>query len=1282
MSYSVWQAFITNGGESIVASATISVYFESSGAPATIYDGPAGAALGNTTTSGIDGLAKFYAPAGIYKIVASKDAFAAEFRHVQIGSASSRDAGLANGVATLDEDGYVPDSQLRHITAISTVLVPTDYATFASALVALRSGLYNNNAILEFESGYTITEQLLFNDLDMPTLDIKFNDNDVDTSGFVSVAFGALTGKPFFGGRNFRLGRIYGKAQATATDATVSPFFYVDGHFTPGLSQLDSASVVDLEFNGFGGSGGAARSSFGGTSTYSGTLRIIGSTAAQSLQFLACGLNTLKLYTDIKGITFAGCSGSLASLSELSNDYDIGAQSGDIDVSEFLTPSGVTSGRFLAANCQMTVTTTATLKNNASNFSICDASNNGFVIIRTPVGSGSGITWRPTTSSSRFANGKVRVESGYDLNIDSSLATPDYIASGEFEGRIRSISGNVTHGFWDKPRPGGGVRFSYENTSGDVYEQSSTANSGSVQVKSLTTSFVHTAASGLLIASLEIELDRGTSGFNTYQDGCELAIISTHGVTALTWGSNTVSGNLPSALVAGETIHLRKISAKWYQVGSSKDVLTAANTYADAGDAATLATATSGRLTDCGNHDASGNTFPSSGGSGTAGAIKKGDIFRISVAGALGGVAVNPEDWVRALVDTPGATAGNWSINRAGIPSNYATAMKIVGRNYGWAQSVASASNDIGGTSRFAYTPVGAVSKLAVLIASHHFAIGVSGGFTEATVAARNINGMQTAYEFGSTYTYDTLSGKLTAVIEPDAPAKQTDGVGINIPAGSPFFVRHYLKNVISPSGTPTAAAIAGGSLAAQAWYYSATRVENGVESGPTAEFTATTAGGNLSIAITIVDTRSASADYYRIYRSSSSGGTKQYLGSTNGPTKRFVDDGSLSVDSTINPPSASGYRLNRILVASGDCSSHVTGFGTGANNVANTGTFGTTGPTFAYGVAPLCIVGNDESGKSVLWLGDSIGAGRGFNQTSGSYQQLKNMIDLSFSDGEINSFNGCYPGSSLKELVAPTIPGGGRSRLKLLEYADHVVDEHGTNDLWLTRTWQELAADKLTLAARAVACGAKFYTTTLVPRVVTTDGCVTIAGQTPHATNEAKRQDFNSWVRAGSPVDGSGVPDMAGAPSPLVSGFIDHAATVEVNSSNVLTVNGSYWKVPTSPIASGLVLNGTPSTTSLPVTTMLVANAHVSRVIKMTSGARNGQYAVVASNTTSGLTIYDSGNSTAQSGIAVPFLPGAPAAGDTFDIYEVMSNEGVHPSLAGSAALSAPFATWIDGIA
>lgn len=62
-----------------------------------------------------------------------------------------------------------------------------------------------------------------------------------------------------------------------------------------------------------------------------------------------------------------------------------------------------------------------------------------------------------------------------------------------------------------------------------------------------------------------------------------------------------------------------------------------------------------------GSWNASGNTYPTTGGSGTAGAIMKGDMFVISVAGTLGGAAIQVGDEIIANVDTPGQTSSNWN---------------------------------------------------------------------------------------------------------------------------------------------------------------------------------------------------------------------------------------------------------------------------------------------------------------------------------------------------------------------------------------------------------------------------------------------------------------------------------------------------------------------------------------------------------------------------------------------------------------------------------------------
>jgi hypothetical protein len=89
---------------------------------------------------------------------------------------------------------------------------------------------------------------------------------------------------------------------------------------------------------------------------------------------------------------------------------------------------------------------------------------------------------------------------------------------------------------------------------------------------------------------------------------------------------------------------------------------------------------------DRGSFDASVNAYPSSGGSGSAGAILKGDIWTISVAGTLPtSQVVNVGDTVRALTDTPGNTQANWAIAEGNLgytPVTNARTLTINGTGY------------------------------------------------------------------------------------------------------------------------------------------------------------------------------------------------------------------------------------------------------------------------------------------------------------------------------------------------------------------------------------------------------------------------------------------------------------------------------------------------------------------------------------------------------------------------------------------------------------------------
>ncbi len=119
---------------------------------------------------------------------------------------------------------------------------------------------------------------------------------------------------------------------------------------------------------------------------------------------------------------------------------------------------------------------------------------------------------------------------------------------------------------------------------------------------------------------------------------------------------------------------LTKANVGLPNVDNTSDANKPVSTAQAAADAAVLASAqayansvVTGLWDDRGGYDASVNTFPASGGSGTAGAILKSDIWTITVAGTLGGTAVTTNQTVRALEDNPGQTAAKWAISVSGM---------------------------------------------------------------------------------------------------------------------------------------------------------------------------------------------------------------------------------------------------------------------------------------------------------------------------------------------------------------------------------------------------------------------------------------------------------------------------------------------------------------------------------------------------------------------------------------------------------------------------------------
>ena len=125
-SYMAWQQFIQNDLGVVIPSASVEVRDESTGALATIYSGPSGGALSNPFTAGVDGLARFYAPDGSYKITATSGSNIATYRHVPIGMSQYVDIGTDDGQLPLAESVIF---RVNTTTATSITLAAADART-------------------------------------------------------------------------------------------------------------------------------------------------------------------------------------------------------------------------------------------------------------------------------------------------------------------------------------------------------------------------------------------------------------------------------------------------------------------------------------------------------------------------------------------------------------------------------------------------------------------------------------------------------------------------------------------------------------------------------------------------------------------------------------------------------------------------------------------------------------------------------------------------------------------------------------------------------------------------------------------------------------------------------------------------------------------------------------------------------------------------------------------------------------------------------------------------
>lgn len=296
----------------------------------------------------------------------------------------------------------------------------------------------------------------------------------------------------------------------------------------------------------------------------------------------------------------------------------------------------------------------------------------------------------------------------------------------------------------------------------------------------------------------------------------------------------------------------------------------------------------------------------------------------------------------------------------------------------------------------------------------------------------------------------------------------------------------------------------------------------------------------------------------------------------------------------------------------------------------------------FAFGpVAVLTDALNSTHTHGALVIGDSIARGTGIVNARGSF------LVQACIDKTIPVYRVAVGGDSFTYSKQPI---NVYRRMGLARYARHAVVNMGTNDVFSGSSLATLQADAIAFWGLLANQGLKVHQSTILPRPgASTDGYLTVAGQSiTNSSYETVRTGFNTWLRSGQAVI-----DAAGA----LTSVIDAAALIEVNSSNVLTLNGGYWK------ALGTVVHtntATSITTGSSTGTITVTgagwttNQFQNKVVLITGGTTGvGQFARITSNTATQIS-FNFGN---------PPWTTNPTGTVTFQVQDAYCYDNVHPT-------------------
>lgn len=527
--------------------------------------------------------------------------------------------------------------------------------------------------------------------------------------------------------------------------------------------------------------------------------------------------------------------------------------------------------------------------------------------------------------------------------------------------------------------------------------------------------------------------------------------------------------------------------------------------------------------------------------------------------------------------------------------------------------------------------------------------------------------------KFGSSFTDDTgvltplvfKNGKNKTQIDP-AALVYSEPAAFTVKQNDNFFIRTYRSVYMPPApAAPTLTPSAtGGTLVAGASYWVCivyvfqdgfyTMTSTGVQA------TITAGGGNTgSITVTAPASIPSAIGYQCFMTSRTDGQTGLYAKATE--LTPFGTNAVITAEISSNPLlwKRSGSALNfpngSGLAGGTNFDGLATGEGWRAGDQTFNGSSTITQQTSSNPYYPVAILGKTKTPqKTVALEGDSIMAGtgdHGYIYASGGFatRAIANQLSITY-DKAINPLYG---------YVRVPLGGEGiiayanqqntnqyfKGRLSIAELATNVICNYGTNDL--ASGTAAIQAAILVNAEYHISRGQKYFHCTIIPKVTSTDGFQTVANQTVQGT-EATRLALNAWLRDTS---SSGFVQQCSNPS--LVGVIDVCKYLEVNSSNVLTQNGGFWRIPTgfTPITGTFTTGGTNQ--FVDTSKNFTANAYKGYSLLVTSGAAINKTMCIGWNNTNTINTYSSIGATA-------------AIGDSYSIVNLSTIDGIHPTTQG----------------